>query len=302
MGHARRQTAAQGVRHAIRGRPGRHPRGRALQHGHGPSPRRKCGDERDGRGPAAHHDHPLAVPVEVRGPQLRVHDRAPRSRTPRGRSGGAGARSRSTRSRSTGRARVGPRGRVRPDLHRHRPARLLRGPRGGQHPGPVPDVAGRCRPPRRCRPGRRGCWAHRPGPLPVPRPERVPEGEHVGVRADPGVAEEVPCAAQGLATLEDDVGPPRALLLEPPRRPDRRTTRRRRSGRRRAAPRRVVSRGCTSAGASGSGPSRRSFTVLSAAAIGPVCRRGATGRWARAAATSSGPRPALAQVGGGEAT
>ncbi len=50
--------------------------------------------------------------------------------------------------------------------------------------------------------------------LAVPGPEGVPEGVHVRVRADAGVAEEVPGAADGVAGLEDGVGGPRALGLE----------------------------------------------------------------------------------------
>src|SRR6516164_7836340 len=38
-----------------------------------------------------------------------------------------------------------------------------------------------------------------------PRTERVAEGVHVGVRTDAGVAEEVPGAADGAASFEDDV-------------------------------------------------------------------------------------------------
>ena len=50
--------------------------------------------------------------------------------------------------------------------------------------------------------------------LAVPRPERVAEGEHVGVGPDARVAEQVPRAADGVAGLEDGVGRPRALGLE----------------------------------------------------------------------------------------
>ena len=50
--------------------------------------------------------------------------------------------------------------------------------------------------------------------LAVPGPEGVPQGVHVRVRADAGVAEEVPGAADAVAGLEDGVGGPRALGLE----------------------------------------------------------------------------------------
>src|SRR5206468_3970460 len=42
---------------------------------------------------------------------------------------------------------------------------------------------------------------------------RVAEGEHVGIRADPGVTEQVPRTADGVARLEDRVRGPRAIGL-----------------------------------------------------------------------------------------
>ena len=39
-----------------------------------------------------------------------------------------------------------------------------------------------------------------------PRAERVAEGEHVGVGANAGIAEEIPGAADGVSGLEDGVG------------------------------------------------------------------------------------------------
>src|ERR1700722_15630344 len=45
--------------------------------------------------------------------------------------------------------------------------------------------------------------------------ERVAEGEHVRVRADPWVSEEVPSAAQIGPALEDDEGLPGAVGLQP---------------------------------------------------------------------------------------
>ena len=53
-----------------------------------------------------------------------------------------------------------------------------------------------------------------------PRAERVAEGEHVGVRTDAGVAEEVPGPADGVARLEDRVRLARQLVLEVVRRAD----------------------------------------------------------------------------------
>ena len=47
-----------------------------------------------------------------------------------------------------------------------------------------------------------------------PRPERVAEREHVRVRADAGVAEQVPGAADGVARLEDRVGLARGTRLD----------------------------------------------------------------------------------------
>ena len=55
---------------------------------------------------------------------------------------------------------------------------------------------------------------------PVPRLEGEAEGEHVGVRAHPGVAEQVPRPADGVAGLEDRVRAVRALGLQVVARPD----------------------------------------------------------------------------------
>ena len=48
----------------------------------------------------------------------------------------------------------------------------------------------------------------------LPRPEGVAEGEHVRVRPDAGVAEQVPGSADGAPGLQDRVGLPRAVLLQ----------------------------------------------------------------------------------------
>src|SRR6185503_14999134 len=48
----------------------------------------------------------------------------------------------------------------------------------------------------------------------LPGPERVAEGEHVGVGADPGVAEQVPGAADRIARLEDREALRRAALAK----------------------------------------------------------------------------------------
>ena len=48
----------------------------------------------------------------------------------------------------------------------------------------------------------------------APRLERVAERVHVGVRADPRIAEQIPGAADALARLEDRVGLTGAILLE----------------------------------------------------------------------------------------
>src|SRR5262245_44474881 len=46
-----------------------------------------------------------------------------------------------------------------------------------------------------------------------PRPERVSQRVHVGVRADPRVAKEVPGATDAIAPLEDRVAPIGAVCL-----------------------------------------------------------------------------------------
>src|SRR5262249_57482811 len=48
----------------------------------------------------------------------------------------------------------------------------------------------------------------------APGLEAVPQGVHVAVGPDAGIAKEVPRAAHGGATLEDDVALPRAVALQ----------------------------------------------------------------------------------------
>ena len=59
----------------------------------------------------------------------------------------------------------------------------------------------------------------------LPRPEGVAQRVHVGVRADAGIAEQIPGAAAGLARLEDGVALARALVLQVPGRADARQAR-----------------------------------------------------------------------------
>ena len=94
--------------------------------------------------------------------------------------------------------------------------------------------AARCRTPRRCRGCRTGSSAVRDRLRRPPRLELVAEREHVGVRADPGIAEQVPGAAHRLARLEHREGAVGALGVQSgtPRRC--RTARPRRRRRRRA--------------------------------------------------------------------
>src|SRR5690242_17826733 len=47
-----------------------------------------------------------------------------------------------------------------------------------------------------------------------PGPEGVAQGEHVRIRADAGIAEQVPRPAEIVAAFEDDVGAVRAMRLE----------------------------------------------------------------------------------------
>ena len=94
------------------------------------------------------------------------------------------------------------------------------------------DRVDRCRTPAPSR----GCSSRIDGPSAidlavVPRPERVAERVHVGVRADPRVAEQVPGAADRVARLEDRVALVRAVAAGGRRRRCR-TARRRRSARR----------------------------------------------------------------------
>ena len=196
--------------------PGRRP----LQHRHvrrGSGALGHGGHERHRRGAAADDDDPLAGVVEVVGPELWLHDRAPV-----GVDAGenrlvavvvvvvarAGVQEVAGEPARRGRA-VGVL-----VLQGQRPPRLLGGPVGADDLGAEPDLlvdavlgGGLAHVPQDRRPvGDRLRLA--------PRLERVAECEHVGVRPDAGVAEQVPGAADGVAGLEDRVAATGALGLQ----------------------------------------------------------------------------------------
>ena len=164
---------------------------------------RQRGDQRHGGRAAADHHDPLAGAVEVGGPVLGVDD-LPAEVLAAGEGGGvalvvavvAGAHVQEAARELQLLAGVGA-------LHGHRPAGLLGGPARADRAlgetdhaldpvggGGLVDV-----------PEDRGAVSDPAGIL--PRAERVAHREHVGVRADPRVAEQVPGAADRIARLED---------------------------------------------------------------------------------------------------
>ena len=164
------------------------------------------GHERHRGRAAADHDDALARVVEVLGPLLGVHD-------PAGEALGA---------RELGRVALVVA--VVAAAHEEEVAGEAHGPRRCRRARPPPSSA---RPCSTTRPARRGGWkrilaldpvlgrsrgrsrgstGRRRSPSLRPGLERVAEGVHVGVRADAGVAEEVPGPPQVVARLEDGVG------------------------------------------------------------------------------------------------
>ncbi len=178
--------------------------GRALEHRHvlGPFGRQR-GDQGDGRGAAADHHDPLTAAVEVRRPMLGVHD-LPGEVLAAGEVGAvalvvavvAGAHVQEGAGQPHLLAGVAA-------ARGHRPARLLGGPAGADRPvgeadpllhpvglGGVADIA-----------EDRGSVGDPTGIL--PGAEGIAHREHVGVRADAGIAEQVPGAPDLLTRLED---------------------------------------------------------------------------------------------------
>ena len=209
------QPPAQHLRDAVLGRQRGDVGGRALQHRHvrGVLRHRRHQGHR-GRA-AADHDHALAGVVEVLRPVLRVDDRAGEAlfalelrREPFVVAVVAAARPEEVAGQPQPLAVLA--------LRLDRPARPLARPLGGDDAVAVAD------PP--LDPVLARGLAHvgeDRGPvgdrlLRRPGLEAVAERVHVGVRADPRVAEEVPGAAEVLARLEDRVAAARAALLQVP--------------------------------------------------------------------------------------
>jgi hypothetical protein len=181
--------------------------GRALHHRDVGGVAGQRRHERDRGGAAADDEHPAAGVVEVLRPPLRVHDR-PREPVPAG-------EGRRVALVVAVVAPADPQERAR-DGHRlarivaaggDRPAAGVARPLGPHHPVPEPDVgvhavlAGRLP---------HVVTDRRPvgdRPLAGPRPERVPEREHVRIGPDAREAEQVPGAADGGPGLEDDECP-----------------------------------------------------------------------------------------------
>ena len=189
--------------------------GRPLEHRHVLGAIRHRGHDRHGGRAAADHDDALAVVVEVLGPELRMDD------LPAEAVGALEVGRVGLRVVVVARAREEEAAR---ELHRlarvgalgvNRPARLLARPLRADDTVPVADlvvdsVLGR---------GLVDVLADRGAVRDrlrlLPRAERVAEREHVGVRPDARVAEQVPRAAHGVARLEDGealAGAPRAQM------------------------------------------------------------------------------------------
>ncbi len=106
------------------------------------------------------------------------------------------------------------------DLHVQRPTRVFAAPGRAHHAVPKADLLVDAKRPRRLadviedrRPVGDGLGF-------LPRTEGIAQGEHVRVRADARIAEQIPSAANGVARLEDCVALLRTLGLQPVPRAD----------------------------------------------------------------------------------
>ena len=204
VGGLGRQELAQEVGDRVARRQRDDVAGRALKHRHVLGVPRHRRDERDRSRAAADHHHSLARVVEVLGPVLGVDD------LPAEALGALEFRGERLVVAIVARAHEEE---VARELHGlavvlglHRPARLLGRPLRSHHLVPEPDrrldvVLARGLTDVAEDVGAVGDRLRLP-----PRLERVAEREHVGVRADARVAEEVPGAADGVAGLEDGKG------------------------------------------------------------------------------------------------
>ena len=194
--------------------------GRPLQHGDVGGVAGHGRHQGHGGGPTADDDDPLALPVQVLGPVLGVDDGPAEARLARELGPVAlvvavvaGVAPQEAAGHLLVLAGVGA-------LDVDGPPGLAGRPRGGHDPSVEADLvldpvgAGR----------RSDVLQDRravgDGLVAHPWLERVAEGEHVGVRPDAGVAEEVPRAADGAAGLEDGVGGAGTLRLEVAGAPD----------------------------------------------------------------------------------
>ena len=221
MGHPGREVAAQGVGHPVLARPGHDVGGRPLQHGHGAGPTVDQGRHQGHRrGPAADDDDPLSLPPEVLGPVLGVDDGAAEVGLP-GELGSVaavvavvpGVPPQEAAGELFPPARPGV-------LDVHRPPGVGCRPRRAHHPPVEPDVVLDPVGARRRADVVEDGGAVGDRLVAHPRLEGVAQREHVGVGPDPGVAEQVPRAADDVPGLDEGVGGARSLRLEVAGRPD----------------------------------------------------------------------------------
>ena len=190
-------------------RPRDDPGGRALEHRHVPRGLRERGQEGDRGRSAADDDDALARDVEVLGPLLRVDDRARELFAPRERGRVARVVAVVARARDHEAGGVAHRLLAARFVAAHgldRPARVGARPVGAHHAMAEADVVDHSGLARRVLDVGADVAAVRDRLGVRPGPERVPHRQHVGVRADAGVAEQVPGAADALAPLEDREG------------------------------------------------------------------------------------------------
>ena len=205
------QPAAQPVGHAVAAGHGHDVGGRALHHGDVGGPARQLRHEGHGGGARADHRDPLAGPVVVLGPVLRM-DHPPREVVPAREAGRvtglvvvvAGAQVEEPRVHAHGAARrlevQAPERRRAVPVGRHEA--VAEAGREALGLGGLADVG-----------QDRGAVGQ--GLLAGPGAERVAQGGHVRVRAHAGIAEQVPGAADGVAGLEEGEGAPRPPQVGP---------------------------------------------------------------------------------------
>ena len=222
--HSKRQPAVQAQRQRVAGWAAHHIRRRALQHGHMRGGLRHGRHQGDGGGATSHHHHPFASMVQPGRPKLRVNHLALEV----------------LKTCKVGLVTLGKavittaqiqKLRLLMDLSairqvgRDAPASINARPCGACHPVAIGDVL--------CHAGflrgfldvvqDGGPIGH--GLLAAPRFEAVAQGVHVRVRANAGVAEQIPGTTQLVAGFPDAPGFVRALHLQMTRSTNARQTR-----------------------------------------------------------------------------